>query len=768
MSEPTRILIVEDLATDAELAEREINKALNSCVFQRVEMREDYLAALATFQPDLIVSDYQMPRFDGLTALKLALEREPYTPLIILTGAMNEDTAVECMKAGATDYVIKEHIKRLGSAVIHALEEKQIRRERRQAEEALRESEERYRTLAEAANDAIFIVDADGTYQYINRFGAQLLGLQPQDMIGREHSSFFPPAIADRHKLSLQGVLESGKLVHEEEGPIPTPDGDKWLSTSLVPLGEKPGGVGAVLGIARDFTEHKRAEEERERLLAQIQEQAQRVQQIMDTVPEGVLLLDAGAVAGWRVALANPVAEEALAVLAGDAQETLTHMGDRSLAELLASPSHGAWHEVRVSGPPSQTFEVIARPIEAGPAAGSWTLVVREVTQERENQRRVQQQERLAAIGQLTAGIAHDFNNLLTAINGFADLGRMQFPQDAPVQELLGKILHSGRRAADLIRQLLIFSRKQTIEPIVLNLNEVVASMDKMLRRVIGEDVDLAVALTPDLWPVKVDPTQIEVVILNLAVNARDAMPRGGRLTIEASNLVLGEDYVAGHTETQPGQYVLLAVSDTGVGMSDEVKAHVFEPFFTTKEPGKGTGLGLSTVFGIVKQSGGNIWVYSEEGQGTTFKIYLPRVMESAQSASHLESGQAMPSGSETILLVEDADSVRELVRRTLQNQDYTVLEARGGQEALQIADLHTGPIHLLLTDVIMPGISSKTLIEQVTQTYPDIKILLISGYTDNAIMQYGVLKPGVAFLQKPFSPLDLARKVRRVLDETR
>ena len=1052
MNESIRILIVEDLATDAELAAREINKALESCVFQRVETREDYLAALATFQPDLIVSDYQMPRFDGLTALKLALERMPLTPLIILTGAMNEDTAVECMKAGATDYVIKEHVKRLGPAVIHALEEKQLRQERRRAEEALQQSEERYRTLTEAANDAIFIISADDTYQYVNRFGAQLLGRQPQDMIGRKRSDFFPPPIGDRQKLVMQRVLETGD-VGRDESLIPTPDGEVWLGTSLVPLGEKAGEVSAVLGISRDITErkraeqvqaalyriseaaqatqnldeffalihaiigelmpaknfyiglydaslheinfpyhvdecdgawtprqpgkgltgyvlrtgkpllatpevfgrlveagevaqigtpgvdwlgvplktqrgetigmmavqtytesvrlnasdmdvlvfvstqvamaverkraeetlqeseerfrsifenavmglyrstadgrvlmanpalvrmlgyssfeelaqynleehghtadplrlgfkerienegqviglesawtkrdgatlfvrenaraiydkvgntlyyegtvediteHKRAEEERDRLLAQIQEQAQRVRQIMDTVPEGVLLLDAGGAAGWRVVLANPVAEKALAVLANDARETLTHLGNRPLPELLAPPPREAWHEVKVSGPPPQTFEVVARPIEAGPAAGGWALVVREVTQERESQQRAQQQARLAAIGQLTAGIAHDFNNLLTAINGFAELGRMELPPDAPSQELLSKILHSGRRAADLIRQLLIFSRKQTVEPQVLNLNEIVSSMDKMLRRVIGEDIDLAVALTPDLWPVKVDPTQIEQVILNLAVNARDAMPNGGKLTIETSDLILGEDYAASHAGAQPGEHVLLAISDTGVGMSDEVKAHLFEPFFTTKGPGEGTGLGLSTVFGIVKQSGGNIWVYSEEGRGTTFKIYLPRVKESAQLLSRLEFGQAMPSGNETILLVEDADGVRELARRTLQNQDYTVLEARDGQEALQLAGLHSGPIHLLLTDVIMPGLNSKTLIEQLTLSHPDMKVLLMSGYTDNAIMQYGVLKPGAAFLQKPFGPMDLARKVRRVLD---
>jgi PAS domain S-box-containing protein len=1073
MNESTRILIVEDLATDAELAEREINKALDSCVFRRVETREDYLAALAAFQPDLVVSDYQMPRFDGLTALKLALEHAPHTPLIILTGAMNEDTAVECMKAGATDYVIKEHIKRLGSAVIHALEEKQVHRERRRAERALRESEERFRGLYENATIGLYRTTPVGRILMANPAAVRMLGYDSFDELAQldlEKMGFASgyPRSAFRQRLESEGVItglenawirkdgstifvrESARAIRDEKGKVLYYDGtfediterrraeqvqaaiyriseaaqatqnldelfglihaiigelmpaenfyiglydasldllivpyhvdeydSAWTSRQpgqgltgyvlrtgkpllatpeifehlvetgeVVPLGA-PGvdwlGVplkaqhgetigimavqtyteavrlterdkdilafvstqvamvierkqaesqrdatlealqeserkfrtfieqstegiilvdeqGAIIewnraqeriwgvkrdkaigeplwevlfrvttperqspdrreyfktvvldalrtgqspifnrsleaelcrpdgerrfvqqtvfpiktdkghrvgSVTHDVTERKRAEAERERLLAQIQEQAQRVQQIMDTVPEGVLLLDAGAVAGWHVVLANPVAEKVLAVLASDAREMLTHLGDRPLADLLASPPHGAWHEVRVSGPPPQTFEVIARPIEAGPAAGGWALVVREVTQDRENQRRVQQQERLAAIGQLTAGIAHDFNNLLTAINGFAELGRMQFPQDAPVQELLGKVIHSGRRAADLIRQLLIFSRKQTVEPIVLNINEAVSSMDKMLRRVIGEDVDLAVVLAPGLWPVKVDPTQIEVVILNLAVNARDAMPRGGRLTIETSNLTLGEDYVAGHMGTQPGEHVLLAVSDTGVGMSDEVKAHLFEPFFTTKEPGQGTGLGLSTVFGIVKQSGGNIWVYSEEGQGTTFKIYLPRVTESAQPASRLESRQDMPSGSETILLVEDADSVRELVRRTLQNRDYTVLEARNGQEALQIAGRHTGPIHLLLTDVIMPGISSKTLIEQVTQAYPDVKVLLMSGYTDNTITQYGVLKPGVAFLQKPFGPLDLARKVRRVLDET-
>jgi two-component system cell cycle sensor histidine kinase/response regulator CckA len=301
----------------------------------------------------------------------------------------------------------------------------------------------------------------------------------------------------------------------------------------------------------------------------------------------------------------------------------------------------------------------------------------------------------------------------LTVINGFAELMRYELLPDDPCQELVVKILDAGQRAANLVRQLLAFSRKQIIEPRVLNLNAVVADMGKMLRHIIGEDVELKTILAPDLWLLRVDPAQIEQVIVNLAVNARDAMPSGGHLTIETANVILDKTYVASHLESQPGEHVLLAISDTGVGMSEEVKAHIFEPFFTTKETGKGTGLGLATVYGIVKQNGGNIWVYSEEGQGSTFKIYLPRTQEAAPPVAHQRRVADVPHGTETILLAEDDDGVRDLARRVLQGQGYTVLEARNGQEALLVSSRHTGPIHLLLTDVVMPGISGKVLAEQ-------------------------------------------------------
>jgi signal transduction histidine kinase len=375
------------------------------------------------------------------------------------------------------------------------------------------------------------------------------------------------------------------------------------------------------------------------------------------------------------------------------------------------------------------------------------------------------QAQKMEAIGQLAGGIAHDFNNLLTAINGFAGLMQLSLSTDDPLWEMTEKILDSGQRAAGLIRQLLAFSRKQIIEPQVLILNSVVTDMEKMLRRLIGEDIQLETSLSLELWPVKVDPTQMGQIIVNLALNARDAMPTGGRLTIETANVTLDEAYAAGHLEAQPGEYVRLAVSDTGHGIKKEVQSRIFEPFFTTKEAGQGSGLGLATVYGIVKQSSGDIQVYSEVNQGTTFKIYLPRTPEAVRPAPQPAEEQELPSGHETVLLVEDDEFVRSLSRRVLESRGYSVLEARRGVEALRLAAGYAGPIHLLLTDVVMPDMGGKALAEQITATRPEMKVVYMSGYTDNAIARHGVLEPGLPFLQKPFSPKQLARKVRAVLD---
>ena len=383
----------------------------------------------------------------------------------------------------------------------------------------------------------------------------------------------------------------------------------------------------------------------------------------------------------------------------------------------------------------------------------------------KKSEEQLRQWQRVEAIGRLAGGVAHDFNNLLMTIKGCSELLLRELDSNNPRREEVEEIRKAAERATALTRQLLAFGRRQVLQPQVLDLNEVVANMDRMLQRLIGEDIQLLTVLDPELWPVKVDPGQIEQVIMNLAVNARDAMPGGGKLTIETGNVVLDEDYARRHVSVKPGPCVMLAVTDNGCGMDQETQSHLFEPFFTTKKTGEGTGLGLSTVYGIIKQSGGNIWAYSELRQGTTFKIYLPRVEEAVKTYKPKVAPTASPGGSETILLVEDEEAVRTIVSKILQNKGYTVLEAHHGPEALEICQAHEGPIHLMVTDVIMPHMSGRELAERLTISRPEVRVLFMSGYPDNAIVHHGVLGAGTAFLQKPFTLNALEGKVRELLD---
>ena len=383
----------------------------------------------------------------------------------------------------------------------------------------------------------------------------------------------------------------------------------------------------------------------------------------------------------------------------------------------------------------------------------------------RASQLQLQQSQKLEAIGQLAGGVAHDFNNLLTAILGYTDLSLRRVDVDNSIRRNLEETKKAAERAASLTRQLLAFSRKQILEPKVLNLNDVVRDMHKMLTRLIGENIDLATKQAGDLGIVKADPCQVEQIILNLVVNARDAMPRGGKVTIETANITIDDTDALKHMAIKPGPYVMLAVSDTGTGIDEETQARVFEPFFTTKEVGKGTGLGLSTVYGIVKQSGGNIWVYSEPGAGTVFKIFLPRVEVAESSNEKPASELKVFHGSETILLVEDEDIVRGLTRKILVEAGYKVLDARSGEEAIRLSRHYRGSIDLLLTDVVMPETSGKEVAERLLELRPAARVLFMSGYTDEAIVRHGVLDENVDFIQKPFTWARLGKKVRDVLD---
>jgi PAS domain S-box-containing protein len=647
MPESIRILMAEDLPTDAELAEREIRQVLKMCVFQRVETREAYLAALETFQPDLIISDYRMPRFDGLTALQLAIECAPLTPVIILTGAINEDTAVACMKAGASDYVIKEHIKRLGQAVIHALDQKQLHQERSRAEHALRASEERYRTLAHTLPDAITVTDAAGNITYISPITLHFYGYEHEDeMLGRNvlaqvHVSYHQRA------LDQIAVVLAGGSISSEEYILLKKDGSPFYGeVSAACLKDPQGQAIGIIIIMRDITKRKQAEE----MSAKLEDQ-------------------------------------------------------------------------------------------------------------------LHQAQRMESIGRLAGGIAHDFNNLLTVIHGYCDIIQDQLASADPLLVELRQIQQASERATALTRQLLAFSRKQILAPTVLDLNSLVMNLRAMLARLIGEDITLDTVLGVGLRPIIADPSQIEQVIMNLVVNARDAMPTGGRLTLETGNIDLDRDYASTHPEAPVGSCVMLAVTDTGCGMDAQTSARIFEPFFTTKESGKGTGLGLATVYGIIKQSDGEITVASEPGQGATFTIFLPAsaVAPSARSAPQPRS--AARGGSETILLAEDEETVREMVSRALQAQGYNVLEACHGAEALALSEQYQQPIDLLVTDVVMPQMSGGVLAERLTLLRPQLKVLFMSGYMDDAVVRHGLPAVEMHFLAKPFSLSVLVAKVREVLD---
>jgi len=440
------------------------------------------------------------------------------------------------------------------------------------------------------------------------------------------------------------------------------------------------------------------------------------------------------------------------------------------LRETLASVDKGAhpmgmWRHRTKNG---KTIEIEMAVHDIGYRGRKATLaVLLDVTDRRLLEAQLRQAQKMEAVGMLAGGIAHDFNNLLTIITGYGQLVLNTLGAEDPNRSAIEQIMKAGERAAGLTRQLLAFSRRQVLQPKVLEVNQLVSGLGSMLRRLIGEDIELHLLLAPDAGRINADPGQLEQVIMNLAVNARDAMPRGGTLTLETRNVNLDERYAASHLSVRPGAYVLIAVSDTGTGMDRETRAHLFEPFFTTKGQGRGTGLGLSIVFGIVKQSGGNIEVYSEKGRGTSVKVYMPRADQGA--IMDAEGAEAhSPRGTETILLVEDEEMVRTLVRETLEREGYKILDASSPEEALRLSQEHDRPIELMITDVVMPKLNGRELADRVAESRPHMKVLYMSGYTDNAVVNSGVLDGQMPFLQKPFTPMALARKVRQVLEQDR
>ena len=640
--------------------------------------------------------------------------------------------------------------------------------ERKRAEEALRESEERYRTILENIEDGYFEVDIAGNFTFFNNSLSKILGYSKEETMGMNNRQYMDKEAAQRVFQVYRQVYTTGEPLKTFDYKIIRKDGAKRFIESGVSIisndkGERIG----FRGVARDITDRKQAEEA-------LRESGAKYRQLVEHAPIGIYELDLNKLKFLSV---NDVMCEVMGYTKEEflSMSPFTFLSEESrniLAErmkkLLAGEKVPDSVEFKLRTKNGREFWALiniklfyqdGRPFKA-------QVVAQDISERKKLEEQLIHSQKMEAVGQLAGGIAHDFNNLLTVIKGYCQLSLLNLEESDSRWGNLQEIEKATQRASDLTRQLLAFSRRQILDLKVLDLNALLKDLNKMLRRIIGEDIELVTLLAGDLGRVKIDPGQIEQVVLNLAVNARDAMPSGGKLTIETANVELDEEYAETHVGVTPGHYVRLSVSDTGAGMSPQVKEKIFEPFFTTKEKGKGTGLGLSTVYGIVKQSNGNIWVYSEPGYGTTIKIYLPRAEEELDTQYRRDETNLLPKGKETVLLVEDETTVRDLVSRFLYQQGYTVLEAANGDEALHMAGKQSGKkIHLLLTDMVMPQMSGRALAQELKCLRPNIKVLYTSGYTDDTIVRHGILEHGTHFLQKPFSLKTLSHKVREALD---
>lgn len=636
-AQPLRVLFIEDNPRDVMLLSRNLEQAGFELHADIVTTSEEFIGAVRSSSYDVILADYRLPSWSGMAALEALQNEGKETPFILVTGTIGEEIAVDCIKKGAADYILKDRLGRLPFAIQRALAETTARGERQRAGKA----RDLLVSIVESSDDAIIGIALDGSILSWNQGATHIYGYVAEEIQGEPIAGLF------------------------------TSDGLDQLQTNI---------------------------------------------------------------------------------------ETLRRGESVSRYETRGLTSTGTTIEIAVTMSPIQTMN--------GCLEGA-SAIIRDISNQKQLQKEFFLSQKMEAVGRLAAGVAHDFNNLLTVVTGYSSLLLSELKETDRTYAEISEISKAGERAASLTRQLLAFSRKQVLQPRVLDLNSIVDDMDRMLQRVIGEDIDLIVLLDGNIWSVKADPAQIEQVIMNLAVNARDAMPKGGKLTIETSNIHLQETLTRRHLDIPPGAYVTLSVTDTGIGMDTETQARIFEPFFTTKDQGEGTGLGLSTVYGIVQQSGGTILVYSELGHGTTFKIYLPRV-EASPARPSSPPVIHYPRGSETILVVEDEDAVRILVCSILQKQGYTVLWASNASEALRMAEQHNEKIDLMITDVIMPVMSGSELADRLQILRPGMNVLFMSGYSDNAIADQGILKPDTAFLEKPFEPHVLTKKVRDVLDRSK
>jgi len=761
--------------------------------------------------PDVVISDLLMPVLDGYALLRewKLDDRLRSVPFVVytatFTGAKDERLA---LAMGADAFIVKpaepeDLMTRLRSVVasgarparvaapglppeevtllkdynevlVRKLEKKALElaesnrvlldeiEEHRQAVAEVGRTNQLLRAVTDGTSDAVFAKDRDGRYLLYNAAAARFIGKSAEEVLGKDDRDLLGPEEAAQVMANDRRVMESNEPLSIEE----TLSGGgvrRTFHTVKSPYRNERGEAIGVIGVARDMTERRRAEESlllRDRAIRSVSQGIIIADLRLPDSP--IIFASAGfeRITGYR---AEEVLGKNCRFLQGKDtdRDTVTRLRE-AIAERRACVVEIL--NYRKDGTPFWNA-LSLNPVEDEVGAIRYFVGVQsDITERRKLEEQLRQSQKMEAVGRLAGGVAHDFNNLLTVIGGYSEELLAKAELGDAVREPVMAIKLAGERAAGLTRQLLGFSRQSILTPVVLDLNDVVTETGRLIRRLIGEDIRLRIIAEPRLEKVKVDPSQLDQVLLNLSVNARDAMPDGGELTIETSNVTLSEEFAAKHLDCAAGPHVLLAVTDTGSGMAPEVLARVFEPFFTTKERGKGTGLGLAVVFGIVRQCGGGIHVYSEPGHGSTFKIYLPVVAE--QAPRRVEPpATASVRGTETVLLVEDDVGVRALALIILRRFGYQVLVATDGLEALKIAQAHTGPIDLILTDIVMPNLGGPELVKRLKPQLPDMRVLYMSGYTDNTVVRYGLLEAQLAFIQKPYTPIGLARKIRELLD---
>ena len=776
-----RVLLVEDDAAVArDLLETLDNAARDPGLHTQFQARhaQDLASALAELRrspADAVLLDLSLPNAHGLESLTRVRACAPGIPILVLSASSEELSALKALREGADDYLIKPelHPTLMARAIRYAIERRRGAERLKRTEMLLAESQ-RLAMLGSWEWDLV-----TGTVTWTDEL-YRLFGLARDAEVSYDRFLEFVHAEdVDRARAEIGRTRETGAGLDLHLRMV-RPDGVEWIAHILGRVVDYAGSQPVrLIGTARDVTRSREAE-------VALRESEERLTRIVETSAGGITIVDRSG----RITFANPAAECILGLTRGEATDRtyddprwrITAVDGSAFPEselpfvrvmATAEPVHDVEHAIVREDGERVMLSVSAAPLRnaAGDVAGVLASL-HDVTERyrvldalRKSEEQLRQAQKMEAVGRLAGGVAHDFNNLLTAILGFSDMLLADLGATDARREDVLEIRKAADRATSLTRQLLAFSRQQVLQPRVMDVNTLIRDLERMLRRLIGEDVELATVLEPDMWPVMADGGQLEQVLLNLVVNARDAMPAGGVITIETSNLVVDERVIRAHPFVEPGEFAVLTVSDTGVGMDAKVQARVFEPFFTTKPAGEGTGLGLATVYGIVKQSGGYILLSSEVGRGTTFTILLPRVTRSSQAATRTGGRDASPGGSETVLLVEDEEAVRYLARRALQRAGYRVIDARHGHDALALCRTLDAPIDILITDVVMPEMGGRDLAERLATLQPAARVIFMSGYTDDEIIRRGLMARQTSFLQKPFTAAQLLQRVRQVLD---